>query len=160
MFFLFITVLLLTGCSSQKELTVEKYFSSCVYISTRDISFKGDFFRDKNGNISLIVTSPDSVKGYEYEVNDDEVQMIYQGIESNYLITDFPHNAPIRIIYQVFSNFDSSLSHLKRDKENYKMKSGDYTVRINNQGYVDSIANDNTHITFVGAKPLKNEAEN
>lgn len=152
LFFLFITVFLFTGC--EKELTVHSYFYSKVYISSQDLSVKGDFKRNNNGNICFKVTSPENLKGYTYNVEDNSVKMTFQGLDCTYSIEQLQDNAPIKIIKNILDEFDNSKSLLKNEGDCYKLKVQDYIVKVNNSGYIDSISNSDMHITFVNSKPI------
>lgn len=152
LFFLFIMVILFTGC--EKELTVNSYFSSKVYISSQELSVKGDFKRNSNGNVYLKVTSPENLKGYTYNVENNSVKMTFQGLNCTYSIDKFQDKAPIKIIKNVLDEFDNSKSLLKNEGDCYKLKVQDYIVKVNNNGYIDSISNNDIHITFVNSKQI------
>lgn len=145
-------VILFTGC--EKELTVNSYFSSKVYISSQELSVKGDFKRNSNGNVYLKVTSPENLKGYTYNVENNSVKMTFQGLNCTYSIDKFQDKAPIKIIKNVLDEFDNSKSLLKNEGDCYKLKVQDYIVKVNNNGYIDSISNNDIHITFVNSKQI------
>lgn len=141
-------------------MTVNNYFSAKVFISSGDFSAKGDFFRNSDGDISLKITSPENLKGYTYKVKDSSVKMTFQGLNCTYNISKFNHKAPIKIIKNTLDEFDNSKSLLKDNGEFYQMKINDYILKVNNNGFVDSISNDNIHITFVNGKAIPKKVSN
>ena len=156
LFFLFIILLIFTGCTQNQELTVHKSFSAGVYISTDNISVRGNFVRKENNRISLSVTSPKELSGYSYYVADSTVTMKYMGITSKCNISSLPKKAPIRILCDVIQEFDNKIQYLKYDKDGYKVKASDYVVKVNEEGYITSVGNSGTHISFVNQKATKN----
>ena len=152
LFFLFIILLLFTGCTQNRELTIYKSFSAGVYVSNENINVRGSFVRDENNHISLTVTSPKELSGYSYSVVDSTVTMKYMGITSSCNVSGLPKNAPIRILWETFQEFDSKIQYLKYDKDGYKVKVSDYVVKVSKDGYITSVGNSGTHISFVGQK--------
>lgn len=158
LFFLFAIIFLFSGC--KKEMTVNNYFSANVFISSGDFSGKGEFSRNSNGDISLKITSPENLKGYTYKVKDSSVKMTFQGLNCTYDISKFNHKAPIKIMKNVLDEFDNSKSLLQDKGEFYQMKIDDYVLKVNNNGFVDSISNSNIHITFVNGKAIPQKVSN
>ena len=158
LFFLFISlfcVFLLpcAGCSPEKQVVIQKHFSSNIYVSTEDISFKGEFSHNKRGDIILTVNFPEEIAGYKYTVKDKSVKMSFMDIDSSYNITDFPQKAPIRVLYQVlkFLETQNNVINQRGDNESnrYNIKTEDSIVYINSKGEITSIKNDSVEITFV-----------
>lgn len=147
LFFLFIILLFFTGC--QNELTVQKSFSAGVYISNENINVRGNFIRNSNNDLSLIVISPKELLGYSYTVKGDTVTMEYMGISSSCKINSLPKDAPIRILQGVLKKFDNKIQYLKYDKDGYRVKVSDYIVKVGEEGYITYIGNSSTHISFV-----------
>lgn len=147
LFFLFIILLFFTGC--QNELTVQKSFSAGVYISNENINVRGNFIRNSNNDLSLIVISPKELLGYSYTVKGDTVTMEYMGISSSCKINSLPNDAPIRILQEVLKEFDNKIQYLKYDKEGYRVKVSDYIVKVGTEGYITYVGNSSTHISFV-----------
>lgn len=141
-------------------MTVNNYFSAKVFISSGDFSAKGDFCRNSDGDISLKITSPENLKGYTYKVKDNSVKMTFQGLNCTYELNKFNDKAPIKIIKNTLDEFDNSKSLLKDNGEFYQMKINDYILKVNNNGFVDSISNDNIHITFVNGKAIPKKVSN
>lgn len=141
-------------------MTVNNYFSAKVFISSGDFSAKGDFCRNSDGDISLKISSPENLKGYTYKVKDSSVKMTFQGLNCTYNISKFNHKAPIKIMKNVLDEFDNSKSLLKDNGEFYQMKIDDYVIKVSNNGFVDSISNDNIHITFVNGKAIPKKVSN
>lgn len=158
LFFLFAIIFLFSGC--KKEMTVNNYFSAKVFISSGDFSAKGDFCRNSDGDISLKITSPENLKGYTYKVKDSSVKMTFQGLNCTYDISKFNHKAPIKIMKNILDEFDNSKSLLQDKGEFYQMKIDDYVLKVNNNGFVDSISNSNIHITFVNGKAIPQKVSN
>lgn len=141
-------------------MTVNNYFSAKVFISSNDFSAKGDFCRNGDGDISLKITSPENLKGYTYKVKDSSVKITFQGLNCTYDLNKFNDKAPIKIIKNTLDEFDNSKSLLKDNGEFYQMKINDYILKVNNNGFVDSISNDNIHITFVNGKAIPKKVSN
>ena len=141
-------------------MTVNNYFSAKVFISSGDFSAKGDFCRNSDGDISLKISSPENLKGYTYKVKDSSVKMTFQGLNCTYNISKFNHKAPIKIMKNVLDEFDNSKSLLKDNGEFYQMKIDDYVIKVSNNGFVDSISNDNIHITFVNGIAIPKKVSN
>lgn len=158
LFFLFAIIFLFSGC--KKEMTVNNYFSAKIFISSGDFSGKGEFSRNSNGDISLEITSPENLKGYTYKVKDNSVKMAFQGLNCTYDLNKFNDKAPIKIIKNTLDEFDNSKSLLKDNGEFYQMKINDYILKVNNNGFVDSISNSNIHITFVNGKAIPQKVSN
>lgn len=152
LFFLFIILFIFTGCTQNQELTIYKSFSAGVYISNENINVRGSFLRDKNNHISLTVTSPKELSGYSYSIVDSTVTMKYMCITSKCNVSVLPKNAPIRILWETFQEFDNKIQYLKYDKDGYKVKASDYVVKVSKDGYITSVGNSSTHISFVGQK--------
>ncbi|MGN0459329.1 MAG: hypothetical protein ACI4HL_00280 [Ruminococcus sp.] len=150
MFFLFIILFIFTGCS--QELTVHKSFSAGVYISNENINVRGNFVRNENSELSLTVTSPKGLSGYSYKVKDSKVTMEYMGITSSCDVSSLPKEAPIRILWEALMEFDNKIQFLKQDKEGYCVKTSDYVVKVGKDGYITSVGNSGTHISFVNQK--------
>lgn len=155
LFFLFIILFIFTGCTQNRELTIYKSFSAGVYISNENINVRGNFVRDENRDISLTVTSPKELSGYSYKVKDSTVTMKYMGITSSCNVSSLPKNAPIRILCDTLQAFDNKIQYLKYDKEGYKVKVTDYIVKVSKDGYISSVGNSVTHISFVNQKILQ-----
>ena len=158
MFFLFAIIFLFSGC--KKDLTVNNYFSAKVFISSGEFSAKGDFSRNSRGDIFLKIKSPESLNGYTYNIKENSVKMNFQGLNCTYDISKIKDKAPVKIMKNVLDEFDNSKSLLKDNGEFYQMKIDDYILKVNNEGYVDSISNKNIHITFVNQKAIAEKVSN
>ena len=86
--------------------------------------------------------------------------MTFQGLNCTYDINKFNHKAPIKIMKNVLDEFDNSKSLLQDKGEFYQMKIDDYVLKVNNNGFVDSISNSNIHITFVNGKAIPQKVSN
>ena len=62
--------------------------------------------------------------------------------------------------FVVLDEFDNSKSLLQDKGEFYQMKIDDYVLKVNNNGFVDSISNSNIHITFVNGKAIPQKVSN
>lgn len=148
LFFLFIIVFVLTGCSDE-NITVNKFFSSKIYVSNESISVKGDFTRNSRGEITLKVTSPEDLQGFTYRVSDKNVNMTYREMEAQYKLSDFPKHAPIKIIAQLFDDIESSTKQPKKEGEGYSMKITDYNIKIDDGGNITSAKCNGSEIAFI-----------
>lgn len=140
------------GCSPEKQVVIQKYFSSNIYVSTENISFKGEFSHSECGDITLTVNYPEEIAGYKYTVKEKNVKMSFMDIDSSYNIMDFPQKAPIRVLYQALEFLETQnniINQRSDDVNSYTIKTGDSKVYINSRGEITSIKNDSVEITFL-----------
>lgn len=145
LFFLFVIIILaLTGCSTTPE--PKMHFSSGICVSTEDISFKGNFSRSET-KMTLKVTYPKNLQGYTYNISEDRAKITYMGIREEIPLNTLPSSAPIRVLKDAFESIEGKSP--TKDKEGYIIKSKGYTVKLNNEGYIESINTKEMDITFV-----------
>jgi hypothetical protein len=151
-------IFLLCGCNEDaKTVTIQKYFSSNIYVSTESINFSGNFNYNKNGVMTLTVTTPKDLQGYKYVVKNGEVTMTYQGITSKSKIENFPQNAPVKILWHLMEELEENSPNLHYQEKDYTATINNCTVNISKKGKLTSLEQDKVYISFVETSKNKQE---
>lgn len=133
-FFILSVCFCMTSCGElQPQLPITD-FSGEICVNTNNTQIKGSFSNNRQGVMTLTVTSPDNIKGMKYEYKDELLTIKFEGITTETVLGNLPADNFINLLYDCMFNLNDkeilSLDSFDEQSAIYSVKSSKNTYKV------------------------------
>ncbi|MBQ1183857.1 MAG: hypothetical protein IIX60_05365 [Clostridia bacterium] len=144
------------GCSNSEENEISPILSGFTCEFTIESSgLSGELNVEKDGVLTICFIGDDIINGLKMQVKQESVTVDVNGITETYSRQEVPENSPAFCIYDALIASKQIKPKLSGDvfTLNGNSKSGNFSIKLNNSGFISEIALINSDTVFL----LKNQ---
>ena len=137
-------VLTLTGCEKTTQVKPQAYSVSAFTLSYNEMKSTGRILIDESKNISLLVESPESLKGFSAKTDGQNFTVNYNGITATYTANDLPAGAFFKLAFYALEKIKNTENiQFEKTENGYvgidKTELGEVKIELDEDNFIKAI---------------------